>query len=131
MEGCGPGNPRGRKGVSGTVTLDSKPLARGSISFTPQDETRGVQSGGPIANGSYSLSVAGGLPAGKYLVRIFASPPDSESADTDMIRGSGTRKNAIFVDPIPPEYNVESRQFIEVTENGPNQFDFAIKTKTQ
>jgi hypothetical protein len=125
--GCGPGNPLGRRAVSGAVTLDNKPLAAGNISFAPEDKTSGVQSGGPIVQGSYSLSVAAGLPPGKYLVRIFASPPESDSDDSAQVP---SKKQVIFVDPIPPEYNVNSQQYIEVTENGPTQFDFAIQSKT-
>ena len=34
--GCGPGNPLGRKAVSGTVTLNGAPLPAGSIMFEPQ-----------------------------------------------------------------------------------------------
>lgn len=128
LGGCGRGNPLGRKPVLGTVTLDGRPLAAGNISFVSQGETSEVQSGGPISNGSYSLSVASGLPVGKYLVRIFASPPEAGDEATQPFQA---KRNAIFVDPIPPEYNVASQQYIEVTEKGPNEFHFAIESKKQ
>ena len=47
--GCGPGNPLGRKALSGTVTLDGSPLDGGTIEFHPLEG--GVQSGGLIHAG--------------------------------------------------------------------------------
>ena len=126
--GCGTDNPLGRRAISGTVTLDGEPLAAGNISFTPENDASGTQTGGQIHEGAYSLPVAAGLPPGKYLVRIFASPPESNS-DGDM--RAGAKNQGLFKDPIPPEYNVKSQQYIEVAENGPSEFDFAIQSKTQ
>jgi hypothetical protein len=91
----------------------------------------GVQSGGLITNGSYSLPVNVGLPPGEYLVRVFSSPPNQpdESDGSETMLGSRGKRSAVFVDPVPPQYNVKSELFIEVTEDGPSQFDFSIKTK--
>ena len=48
IAGCGPANPLGRKALSGTATLDGKPLERGAIEFHPLKEG-GVQSGALIS----------------------------------------------------------------------------------
>ena len=70
--GCGPGNKLGREAVSGTVTFNGNPLPEGSIMFEPISG-RGAMGGGRIENGSYQLSVQGGLPPGEYRVRISAA----------------------------------------------------------
>lgn len=67
--------------VSGTVTLDGKPLQKGMISFYPAEK-------GPIGygniqpDGSYSLRTGSqsGIPAGEYIVTVVAynDPPPGQ-----------------------------------------------------
>ncbi len=68
--------------VTGAVTLDSKPLPRGTISFSP------VQSGptayGLIVNdGSYALKTGreASLPSGEYVVVVVANEPSVAKED--------------------------------------------------
>src|SRR5437868_15173667 len=70
IAGCGPANPLGRKALSGTVTLDGKPLERGAIEFHPLEEG-GVQSGALISGGHYSIPAHQGATPGKYRVAIY------------------------------------------------------------
>jgi len=100
--------------VGGTVVLDGKPLAEGVIAFvTP--ETGDLQSF-PIKDGKY----AGQARAGLRRVEIRAYPP-SKSPPSPM-------------DPppqnfLPDRYNVASTLTAEVKPDGPNTFDFDLKSK--
>jgi hypothetical protein len=65
MTGCG---GSGGVKVSGTVTFNNEPIKEGYIAFLPVEEG-GTGSGGPIADGQYSVRV----PAGKNRVQITAT----------------------------------------------------------
>ncbi len=123
--GCGPGNPLGRKAVSGTVTLNGAPLAAGSIMFEPQAPQ--ALGGSPVTDGKFAIATQGGLPPGTYLVRIAAATGKA-AADGPPATGGGMRRP----DPpelIPAEWNVKSQHTVTVAEKGDNTFDFPIKTK--
>ena len=59
--GCG----KGKITVTGTVSLDGKPVQKGFVSFQPEDGT-GEAAGGQIANGEYKVAM---LP-GKKKVKV-------------------------------------------------------------
>jgi hypothetical protein len=125
--GCGPGNPLGRKAVSGTVTLNGAPLAAGSIMFEPQG-SQGALGGAPITDGKFTIATQGGLPPGTYIVRISAAAKGKAVAEGPPASGGGMRGP----DPpelIPAEWNAKSQHTITVEEKGDNTFDFPIKTK--
>jgi hypothetical protein len=68
--------------VSGTVTLDGKPLDRGTVAFFPASQ--GPAAYGRIrSNGSYSVRVGRekGLPSGEYLVTVVATEHVEVPAD--------------------------------------------------
>ena len=124
--GCGPGNPLGRRAISGSVTLDGAPLDQGSIQFSPQQQQGGVGSGAVISNGGYTIAADKGLPPGKYLVRIFSA----EQPDVPVPKGPpGSVPIPPATERIPPEYNANSDKIVEVTAAGSNQFDFDIRTE--
>src|SRR5262245_23609553 len=122
--GCGESDPLGRHAVSGTVTLDGAPLENGNIGFQPADKST-TSGGDVIAGGKYSIARDKGLPVGKYKVTINAPKP-----------GTGGTAPAMPGDPvpvpeelIPKEWNVNSQEFIEVTDKGQNVFNFDVKSK--
>jgi len=124
--GCGESDPLGRHAISGSVTLDGAPIEKGSIGFQPADKS--ITSGGDaIANGKYSIPRETGLPIGKYRVTINAPKPGTGG---DVTAGA-LPGEAVPVpqELIPPEWNVKSEQFIEVTEKGPYVFNFDVKSK--
>src|SRR5438034_10437210 len=101
--GCGPGNPLGRKALSGIVTLDGAPLGDGTIEFHPLDG--GVQSGGLIHSGSYSIPADKGATPGKYRVQIsdtYQTPPLPPG------HMPGDDPPPAFKSKIPPEWNSKS-----------------------
>jgi hypothetical protein len=120
--GCGPSDPR--EAVSGTVTLDGKPLDQGTIEFVPT--AQGVLSGGVISGGKFDVPADRGLPPGTYTVRIYsADPPSGATASPDP--GGGGYPMA--KDRIPPKYNSESNVTAEVTAGGENHFTFEVTSQ--
>ena len=90
--------------VTGTVTLNRKPLADARINFAPADgnkhKTPGVDSTGP--DGGYKLMFKGrsGVAPGKYKVSI--SPPADPSGGGDS--------NVFKDDPLQAQFAAEARQ---------------------
>jgi hypothetical protein len=124
--GCGESDPLGRKAISGTVSLNGAPVEKGNISFQPVDKSA-TSGGAVIEAGKYSIPRQTGLPVGKYRVTINAPKPGT---------GKETDKNAMPGEPlpppqelIPPEWNVNSNEFIEVTDKGPYVYNFDVKPK--
>jgi hypothetical protein len=78
--------------VSGSVTLDDKPLTTGVVSFHPT-------AGGPVAlgriddSGRYAAAVGSGagLPPGEYVVTVVANEPMVPSKDPRMAPSPGRR----------------------------------------
>ena len=114
-----------RQSLKGTVTLDGAPLAEGSILFLPQPGTKGPTSGGKIAKGLFSISPAGGAFSGKFRVEITAVRNTGKKVK-DHRMGNLIDETEQF---IPARYNRESELTAQVGEQGPNQFEFALKTK--
>jgi hypothetical protein len=82
--GCGSDDGLGRRyPVSGKVTYNGKPLAKGSISFIPDDPKTGRAASGSIVEGNYSLTTQapddGALP-GSYKVTVQAAEVDLTNA---------------------------------------------------
>jgi hypothetical protein len=72
LAGCGTGEEKLYR-VSGTVTYDGKPVAKGSIFFEPDGTkgTTGAQGFANILNGKYDTAETGqGVRGGAYVVRV-------------------------------------------------------------
>jgi len=114
-----------RQAVSGKVTFGGKPLDSSRITFQPAAGSEGTPAGGEILVGKYSISRNDGPTPGTYVVRI-----------TTIGKATVADKNALPGDPplvpkelIPLRYNVQSTLNATVTKEGPNTFDFDLKTK--
>jgi hypothetical protein len=115
----------GRREISGTVTLKGEPLDDGWIEFLPQNNSTDqlvTKSGATITNGKYVIGREHGLVAGKYRVIISSGEKNTSISDDG---GTGP-KNIFSKERIPADYNVESKQVVDVTEEGPNKFDYQI-----
>ncbi len=128
VQGCGPGNPLGRKAISGAVTLDGAPIESGSIDFQPL-QAGGVSSGSVISNGNYTIAENQGLPVGKYQVSVFASNPNPPQLPPGGMPGDDAPEGPPPKQTVPPEWNEKGDQNIEVKEQGPFKFNFDITTK--
>jgi hypothetical protein len=104
--GCSDDGMGKRYPVSGTVEYNGKPVAKGSISFTPKAEAAGRGASGPIEDGKFSalttLNPGDGVMEGEYLVSVTASEIDagkmSKEAD-ELAAKKGMGKMTM----IPPE----------------------------
>lgn len=120
----------GRVAVSGTVTLDGKPLDKGTIEFAPAEGAAGMLGGGMISNGEYSVPADKGLLPGTYTVRIYsAEPPSGEAADQELPPGGEKGGYPMAKDVIPPQYNSQSTLTAEVKSGGGNRFAFELTSK--
>lgn len=129
LSGCGGGatDALPRKAVSGAVTLDGQPLAKGSISFDPENvPTDPVSVGSIIEDGYYSIDSDGGPTPGTYRVSIRAGGSDEAEAN---LEAPGLPPKKAAPEPIPAMYNTRTTLKAEVTADGSNTFDFTLTSK--
>jgi len=122
--GCG-GSKLGS--VSGTVTLDGKPLAHASIAFQPMGDKveTGLGSFGKTdANGRYTLQLvdasAAGAVVGKHRVAISAYADDKFDPKDDSKRSPPNK--------VPAKYNLNSELTFEVRP-GANEANFELTSR--
>jgi hypothetical protein len=115
----------GRQSLEGTVTLDGKPLAEGSIVFVPQPGTKSPTCGGTISEGHFSIAPAGGAFTGKFRVEITAI----RTTGRKVARRQDGKMMDETAQVIPARYNAQSELTATVTEKGPNRFEFPLKSK--
>lgn len=85
LEVCvGCGSSSGRQAVTGTVSLDGKPLASGSINFQPTPGLKAPSAGAPIENGRFSIPAAQGLLPGEYQVTIVGMQETGRMVDDEQ-----------------------------------------------
>ena len=121
--GCG--WESGRRALEGTVTLDAQPLAEGSISFRPLPGTSGPTAGGKITEGKFSVSPEGGTFVGTFRVEITASRKTGRKVPDTIMAGEVDE----VVQFIPARYNRQSELTAEVTDAGPNRFEFPLSSQ--
>ena len=106
--------------VTGTVTLDGKPLPGATVIFQPEDGSRpsiGVTDESGRYELGYTQKVKGAL-VGKHRVSITTGQEgEDDSGET-----------VIVVEQVPVQYNVESQLVKEVT-SGSNEIDFPLDSK--
>ena len=81
--GCGRSGPTVARGtVSGTVTVDGKPVPHGSISFYPDKDAgvKGPMAGATIKDGKYTTASGKGPVVGSNIVRVYAYTEDLQTA---------------------------------------------------
>ena len=125
LTGCGPSTDRLE--ISGKVLLDGAPLDGGSIRFTSLESEQLLVSGAMVQDGEFSIARGKGLRPGIYHLEISA--PDQGAALVMAGEAPGLRGIPVAQERIPPEYNVNSQQKIEVTISGDNHFVFDIVSK--
>jgi hypothetical protein len=123
VPGCGgAGDGIARQAVSGSASLDGKPLDQGQLTLIPIQA--GPTAGGEIAQGVFTINRARGPSPGKYRVMIVAIRPTGRQVrDADGPPGS---KVAEMANVIPERYNTKTELEIEVKSDGPNTFTFDL-----
>ena len=112
--GCAKGEPTPVP-VKGTVELNGKPLASGTVYLSAPDGKPPAQ--GEVVNGAFSLE---SLPGERRVeVRHYVE-----------VKGKkGPAGEPLTTDTIPAKYNTNSTLKATVTEAGPNEFHFKLDTK--
>ena len=115
--GCAPGEDSPAP-VSGTVTLDERPLANGKISFVTPGQPPEVLD---VTEGTFK----GKTKPGKKRVEIRAY----RTAKGKPKPGPGVSATAPMENYLPPAYNTNSRLEADVTPTGRNEFSFSVKSR--
>ena len=117
----------GRLEVSGTVRLKGESIKDGAIVMLEPMESQDTAANATVSKGAFMIPKAAGLKPGKYLVRITAG--DGKTAvnplDSNSPPGPGGT-NIISKELVPNDWNVNSKQEVTVSKDGPNTFDFSI-----
>src|SRR5262249_7497893 len=112
--GCGDAGPKTYP-VSGTVSLDGRPLQEGDIYFSPLDPNVSADAD-KIKDGQFAFRTK----AGKKRVEVRASR---------VIPGKQTPMGGpVRVEFLPPRYNSQSTLTAEVLANGENRFAFSLES---
>lgn len=126
LAGCG---RSGVVPVSGTVTLDGKPLAHATVVFELQSDDKNPgpgSSGTTDANGRYTLHVmttnAPGALIGKHKVSITAYEGDVEGESSAPDATTKVNRAAL----VPPEYNVQTKLTFDVPSKGSSNANFDL-----
>ncbi|MDR3620961.1 MAG: hypothetical protein P4L85_16535 [Paludisphaera borealis] len=124
--GCSDEGPV-RQAVSGTVALDGKPLATGSITFVPVEGATAATA--EVVDGAFQTGRSTGPAPGRYQVEIVAVQstgktiphPDFPETTIEEVRNL-----------VPPRYNVKTELKAEVKPdaNEPYKFDLSSQTAT-
>src|SRR5262249_19326936 len=117
--------------VSGTVTLNGKPLAHATVVFQPESAGKNPgpgSSGTTDEKGRYTLRVmttkAPGALVGKHKVSITADEGDREGESSAPSSTNKVIRKAL----VPPEYNVQTKLTFDVPAGGSTSADFDLKS---
>ena len=127
VAGCGGSNRAETRKISGTVTLDGRPLTKGHVLFVPE---RGRAAKGPIqSDGTYTLGTYGsadGAVLGTHRVAVVCREEAPPIKDKDLgIDISLARRGRSL---IPEHYSetATSGLTFKVTPDGPGTFDIQL-----
>jgi hypothetical protein len=119
-----------REAVSGTVTLDGQPLARGVLQLFPASQKEGTACGALIEDGKFSIARAEGPVPGEYVVMINSSQGGAGGAGGAPAGAPGpVASSERPKELIPAEYNAQSKLTAVVKAGTPNTLEFALKSK--
>jgi hypothetical protein len=138
LAGCGDSTGLAKRWpVSGKVTYNGAPVAKGNINFIPTGTTEASRAAtGPIDNGYYNLTTAtqndGAFP-GTYAVTITSTEADYTEVKANMKGGSGHQDDVLRATRnakslIPEKYGFPDQSGLKAeVKSGSNSFDFALK----
>jgi len=107
--------------VSGTVTLDGKPLGRGTVTFHPQaNGTPGYGAIGPEGQYTVQTNNREGLTPGNYAITVVALEPSTAPSSPMGMPSPGK--------PLAPRRyaTVDSSDLRHAVEPGPNRIDLQL-----
>jgi hypothetical protein len=126
--GCGAGADNlNRQAVAGTVTLDGKPLAEGTIHFAPSSSEATTEVSEVIKDGKYAFSKYNGPVPGPYKVQISAPEPQPFTPPAGKSPGE-------FVIPVakqnvPEKYNLKTVLTATIKPDHSGPLDFPLSSQ--
>ena len=126
--GCGGGEDWQSAEVTGTVTLDGRPIPEGHITFLPSGDTRGPSATTTITDGRYAM-IEGGPVVGTHRVEI-RTPVKTGRKIPDLRPENRMKPDRPMIDEvveaIPVTYNTKSTLTVEIRP-GKNEMSFDLK----
>jgi hypothetical protein len=117
-----------RLAVNGKVTLDGSLIEQGSVRFSSIGGEKIYATGAMIKDGEYHVPQSKGLPPGTYRVEITS--PDAKGPLVTARAAPGEPPGPPTArERIPAEYNMNSKQTVELATGKENRFDFDIMSK--
>jgi len=113
LAGCRGETGPGKHVVSGTVTLDGKPLSNGYVTVYPEAANLPANAG-KLQDGRYTFRVV----AGRHRVVIQAV------SDKPIV--TSPIDPPVYESIVPARYNEATTLTADVTPAGPNRFDFEL-----
>jgi len=117
--GCGKSGPKVAP-VSGRVTLDKKPLANASITFTPT-EAGPNNTAGPESAGQTDEE-------GRYSLKMILDKRDGAAVGTHKVRISKIERGVTIVNRVPAQYNQDTILTFPVPPEGSKEANFDLST---
>jgi hypothetical protein len=114
-----------RQTLSGTVSLDGRPLEVGIIQFQPASAQEPLPAGAQIKDGAFKVPREEGPTPGNY--RVFIT--SSGGKEPTPARTGEESRPGVVPDLIPVRYNTESTLTAKVEADKPNAFEFVLKSK--
>ncbi|MFI5460695.1 MAG: hypothetical protein ACHRXM_35220 [Isosphaerales bacterium] len=118
-----------REAVPGTVRLDGRPLASGTIVFLPSGEQKSkhtVSSSDVIENGRFLIPRAKGLVPTKYRIAIYGGKKHEGLPNPDIGPEQAPPPAKDF---IPEKYNVETELEVEIKPGGIRELKIELVSK--
>lgn len=120
--GCVDNNPQ-RQAVSGTVTLDGKPVDRATIIFTPVGD--GLSAAAVIVDGKFSLSEEDGPTVGQFDVRVNPMDAELDQVEADpSVLADANRKPSV-----PKVYQTHGKLKATITNQPDQVLEYPLATK--
>jgi hypothetical protein len=116
--GCSGESLPGLGRVSGTVTMDKKPVPEAAVMFTPQERGATASVGRTDASGAYELYYSRGNKGAKI---------GEHSVTINTFRGAGEDGDPGQKETIPTRYNVQTELKADV-KRGDNKINFELKS---
>jgi hypothetical protein len=118
LAACAPADPR--ESVSGTVTLDGKPVTQGTVIFEPTKDNANPSTGTKIAGGEFSLPRKNGVMPGTYLIKVSALRETGR-----MVEGLGKQ----ISEAVPVNLKEAAGIPATVVKGGPNRFELHVHSE--
>ncbi|WP_156512618.1 hypothetical protein [Planctomyces sp. SH-PL62] len=111
------------QGLSGYVSIDGKPMTKGTVRFISADPDLPLAYGGYISNGRYEVPAEYGLVPARYTVEFSSIRNDDVNR---MLEARARGEEVELKEEIPPRFNLQSDVQIDLTSGGVLAADFNL-----